>query len=187
MYLKASKAIAQLNRFAGKRKARTIIRLELRAAALQRLRELSGHFNALKLDDREPAQQVNRDIVFGLSAIERCDVQFQKGALEVDCVDGLAFCRPAGQPDSRERTRVCRQIVHEGLDLAMPSNQSEDVIARALHETSAERNIVTDVVNAAHKISKLNRWLIRREMRLLRMLSQRTAALEKAEGHEGRN
>ena len=104
-------------------------------------------------------------------------MELQECALETDCVGNFRFHRVARQSDSREWTRARRRIVHQRLDLSMPGNQSEDLIPRALHEPSTEHNVVPDVVHSTHEVFQLDERLIGRELRLLRVFRERSAAL----------
>ena len=160
-------------------------RFGLHAALLKGPGKLRLQLGAYNLQHSEAAQQIDRYVAFSLSSVEGGHVQIEQCPPEGNGIDDLGHLRSTRQPDSRERARARRQIVHQGLDLAMTGDEAKDVIASALHKTSTQRDIVSEVVHSAHKIFQLKDRQIGRELRVLRMLSESPAALEEAESHFG--
>ncbi len=130
--------------------AHAFVAFEHHAATLKHLRKLRVQFHAQELDDRQAGEKVDRNLVFGLGAIQCADMQFRDHAFEVRRLEFLAGLQNVGQLVKKWRSgsrgrRFCRQ---KSFDVAMASDQARNVCARGLGELGTEMNIVPKVIDA---------------------------------------
>ncbi len=136
--------------------------LHLGAGAVQHLAVLMRKLKPLKLKNGQPKKQIKRDIVFAFGAVQGSNMQLGEDSLELTLVAGSNWRLRArcSQNSPRRPDRSAgfkRSIIDQGFDAAMFRDQLKDILPGQLRELRAEKDVVTNVVDARNKVFQRNK------------------------------
>ena len=173
VHLEAQKAVAQhhLLQF----KTALVALFQVLPAEFQNTRELQWQFGAQKLDQRDPACQVELEIVGLPRPPQRCNLQLAQAILELRRVIQLRLRQRIVLDVGASVTRVAERIrlrhARQLLHVAMLLNQLCQVDACGLGKLRAQKNVGAQVIDTRNQPLQRELRNIASQLKLARHLA----------------